>query len=288
MHYKTVKGILSASNNMNIFRGCEHGCIYCDSRSACYQINHDFEDIEVKENALLLLETELKKRRKKAMISTGSMCDPYTPVEEKLLYTRRAFELIEKYGFGLSVQTKSSLILRDLDLLKRIHRKSRCVVSITVTAMEDTLAKKIEPNVSPTSERIDVLKVLKREGIPAIVWLSPVLPFLTDTEENISSIIRACAENGVYGIVNFGMGVTMREGNREYFYDCLNRLFPGLSAKYAKAYGNSYECLSPNADALSKLFFDQCKRFGLCADFDKLFRFMREFPENAVQLSMWE
>ena len=192
MHFVDVKGILSAKNGMNLYRGCSHGCIYCDSRSKCYHMEHAFEDIEVKANAIELLEQELKRKRKKCMIGTGSMTDPYIPIEEELGHVRKAMELVEQYGFGFSVITKSNRILRDIDLLKRINDKTKCVVQMTLTTFDEELCKKIEPNVCTTKERFEVLMKLKEAGIPTVVWFSPILPFLNDTEENVRGILNYC------------------------------------------------------------------------------------------------
>lgn len=234
MHYVTAKSILSASNGMNLYRGCTHGCIYCDSRSRCYHMNHAFEDIEVKENALELLEDSLKRKRKKCMIGTGAMTDPYIPVEKEIQYVRKSLLLAEKYGFGFTLITKSAQVLRDLDILKRINEKTKCVVQMTLTTYDETLCRKLEPNVSTTRERFEALKILQKEGIPTVVWLCPILPFINDTEENLLGILNYCAEAKVYGIINFGMGMTLREGNREYFYRQLDRGFPGLKEKYIR------------------------------------------------------
>lgn len=206
MHYVTAKGILSAHNGMNLYRGCQHGCIYCDARSQCYQMNHVFEDIEVKENAMELLERALKAKRKPCMIGTGAMTDPYIPLEEQLCMTRSALERIEKYGFGVTVLTKSDRVLRDLDILSRINSRTKAVVQITLTTMDDALCKLIEPNVSVTSARIRALHTLREAGIPTVVWLCPLLPFINDTRENVQGILDACAGAGVKGIINFGMG----------------------------------------------------------------------------------
>ena len=175
MHEVEAKGILSAQNGMNIYRGCSHGCIYCDARSTCYQMDHPFEDIEVKINAPILLEQALRKKRKRCMIGTGSMSDPYLHLEEKLGLTRRCIELIDAYGFGLAIHTKSDLILRDLDLLKSINQKTKCVVQMTLTTFDEMLCKKLEPNVCTTARRIEVLNIMKEEGIPTVVWMTPIL-----------------------------------------------------------------------------------------------------------------
>lgn len=226
MHFTKVKGILSPGNGMNLYRGCSHGCIYCDSRSRCYQINHDFEDIEVKENAVELLEKALIGKRKKCMIATGSMTDPYIPLELTLEHTKKALLLIEKHGFGLSIQTKSDRILRDINILESIHQKSKCVVSITLTTFDDKLCKILEPNVCVTSDRIRVLHALKERGIPAVVWLSPILPFINDTEENILAILDACAQANVYGVIFFGAGAYASGRQPRVFLSEARRAFP--------------------------------------------------------------
>ena len=236
MHFVKVKGILSASNGMNLYRGCSHGCIYCDSRSKCYHMEHDFEDIEIKENAIELLENALKRKRKKCMLGTGSMTDPYIPLESKIGNVRKALALANQYGFGFTLITKSDRILRDLDLLKSINDKTKCVVQMTLTTYDEDLCKKIEPNVSTTRERFEALKKLNEAGIPTIVWLCPILPFINDTEENITGILEYCIEAKVYGVICFGMGLTLREGNREYFYSQLDRLFPHMKEKYMSIY----------------------------------------------------
>ena len=263
MHYKEYKSILSAKNGMNIYRGCTHGCIYCDSRCKCYQMDHDFEDIEIKTNAPKMLEQALLKKRRKCMIGTGAMCDPYLHLEEKLQYTRKCFEVIDKYGFGVSIQTKSAMILRDLDLLKSIHNKSKCVVQMTLTTSDDNLCKIIEPNVSTTSKRFDVLKTMRDNGIPTVVWLDPFLPFINDTEENLTNLIEMCIEAKVHGILCFGIGLTLREGNREYFYQKLDQHFPAIKEKYIRKLGNSYECTSDKNQMLINILHYECKKSGI-------------------------
>lgn len=285
-----VKGILSAKNGMNLYRGCTHGCIYCDSRSACYQMNHVFEDIEVKENALELLEDALRRKRKKCMIGTGAMTDPYMPLEAKLQYTRRSLELIEQYGFGVTVLTKSDLILRDLDLLLRIHEKARCVVQMTLTTCDEELCRKLEPHVCTTQERVKVLKVMQKYGIPTVVWFSPILPFINDTEENIAGIVDLCAEAGVYGIICFGMGLTLRDGNREYFYQKLDQHFPGMKERYIRTYGNQYQVLSPRRAELMRLFHETCSKYGIETDMETLWDYLYRFEtrQEAQQISLFD
>lgn len=280
MHYVKAKGILSTKNGMNLYRGCSHGCIYCDSRSKCYHMEHDFEDIEIKENAIDLLETALKHKRKKCMIGTGSMTDPYIPLEFKIGSVRKALELIEAYGFGFTVITKSNRILRDIDLLKRINDKTKCVVQMTLTTLDEALCKTIEPKVSTTRERFEVLIKLNYEGIPTVVWLSPILPFINDTIENISGILDYCIEAKVYGILCFGMGLTLREGNREYFYKQLEQKFPNLKERYIQKYGNQYILESPNNKELMKLFHQKCEQNGMIHNNEQLFEYLNTFEEK--------
>lgn len=290
MQFVTAKGILSSKNGMNLYRGCSHGCIYCDSRSRCYHMEHAFEDIEVKENAMELLEYALKHKRQKCMIGTGSMTDPYIPLEMELEHVRKALSLIYGYGFGFTVITKSDRILRDLDLLQKINEKTKCVVQMTLTTYDEELCKKIEPHVSTTGERFAALKRLREAGIPTVVWLTPLLPFINDTEENLTGILEMCVEAGVYGVINFGMGLTLREGNREYFYRQLDRLFPGLKEKYIRTYGNRYEIESQNSSRLMKLFHQKCSENGIVHDNEQIFRYLQTFEEKGTgrQLSLWD
>lgn len=290
MHFVKAKGILSSQNGMNLYRGCSHGCIYCDSRSRCYHMEHAFEDIEVKENAIELLEHTLKHKRKKCMIGTGAMTDPYISLELELEHARKALTLIYEYGFGVTVHTKSDRVLRDLELMQRINEKTKCVVQMTLTTYDEELCRKIEPHVSTTRERFAALEKLRDAGIPTVVWLSPILPFINDTQENIEGILKLCAEAGVYGVINFGMGLTLREGNREYFYRQLDRLFPELKGKYLRIYGNRYEIESPNNSSLLKVFHQKCAENGMVHDNEEIFRYLHAFEEkgNGRQLSLWD
>lgn len=287
MHFIQAKGILSAHNGMNLYRGCTHGCIYCDSRSKCYQFTHDFEDIEVKQNAQELLEKALRSKRKRCMIATGAMCDPYLPLEQELQLTRRCLELIESYGFGAAVLTKSDLVLRDAELLQRIHRNTRAVVQMTLTTYDEALCRILEPNVCTTKRRYEVLLACRELGIPTIVWLSPILPYINDTRENLSSILRCCIRAGVKGIVCFGMGVTLREGDREYYYAALDRHFPGLKERYQREFGLAYEVNSPHHEDLMRLFHAVCEKYGIMHDVTQIFRYLHEFPEPYEQLTLF-
>ena len=286
MHFVEAKGILSSNNGMNIYRGCTHGCIYCDSRSKCYGFTHEFEDIEVKINAPQLLEKALKSKRKKCMIGTGAMCDPYLHIEENLKLTRKCLELIDQYEYGVAVQTKSTRVLRDMDLLKSINDKTKAVVQMTMTTYDETLCKILEPNVSTTKERFETLLQFKEAGIPTVVWLTPILPFINDTEENIRGILEYCVEAGVKGIICFGMGVTLRDGNREYFYKALDKHFPGMKNKYIRTYGNAYDIPSPNNEKLLEILKEICVKNGMMYQIKECFQYLHEFPQKYEQMSL--
>ncbi len=286
MHYKDAKGILSSRNGMNLYRGCTHGCIYCDSRSLCYGMDHPFEDVEVKRNAPQLLEAALRRKRERCMISTGSMCDPYLPIEETERLTRRCLELIDRYGFGFTVITKSDRVLRDLDLLMSVNEKAKCVVQMTLTTYGEDLCRLLEPNVCSTRRRFEVLKVLRENGIPTVVWLCPILPFINDTEENLRGILEYCFMAGVRGILCFGMGVTLREGDREYFYRKLDEHFTGVKEKYMSAFGTRYECRSPNHPALMKIFREECRSRGVLCGTDEVFAYLNQFEDKQAGKQM--
>lgn len=257
MHKVQAKGILSSQNGMNVYRGCQHGCIYCDARSTCYQMNHVFEDIEVKENAPVLLERALRSKRKKCMIATGAMSDPYIPLEK--------------------------------ELLKEINRKAKCVVQMTLTTYDEALCRILEPNVCTTKRRAEVLEILRQEGIPTMVWMTPILPFINDTEENIEGLLRQCIQVQTKGIITFGMGFTLRQGDREYYYRKLDQHFPGLKQRYIRDYGNAYELPSPRQGQLMGLFRDTCREHGIWCDPNQCFAYLHEFEEKGgyEQLSLF-
>lgn len=304
MHFVNAKSILTP-HSMNIYRGCTHGCIYCDSRSKCYQFTHDFDDVEVKQNAPELLEEALRKKRKQCMIGTGAMCDPYIPAEKELCLMRRCLEIIEKYSFGATLQTKSDLVLRDLDILERINRKTKAVVQMTLTTADDALCRLVEPCVCPTSRRFEVLCECRARGIPTVVWFSPLLPFINDTVENVDGIVDYCIRAGVKAIICFGMGLTLREGNREYFYAALDRLAaradvtlgtdgsgsvfamrpgePCMKQRYVKTFGYSYIVSSPREKDLMAHLEERCRAHGIMLGTDSVFKWMEEFPEPASQ-----
>lgn len=299
MHFINAKSILTP-HSMNIYRGCQHGCIYCDSRSKCYQFTHDFEDIEVKQNAPELLEQALKKKRKHCMIGTGSMGDPYIPLEKELRLMRRCLEIIDRYNFGATLITKSDLVLRDLDILEHINKKTKAVVQMTLTTADDKLCRKIEPEVCPTSRRFKVLQACRERGIPTVVWFSPLLPFINDTKENVEGIVDYCVRAGVHAIICFGMGLTLREGNREYFYAALDRDFPAsplmdstasavpeitssrsLKDRYIKTFGYSYICSSPRQRELMTYLTNLCRKYNIKLGTDSVFKWIEEFPDKA-------
>ena len=290
MHFVDAKGILTGSGGhygMNVYRGCSHGCIYCDSRSACYHFTHPFEDIEVKRNAPELLEKALRSKRQKCMIGTGSMSDPYMHCETELRLTRKCLEIILKYGFGAAVQTKSDRILEDIDLLDAINRQAKCVVQMTLTTWDDALCGILEPNVCRTKRRAEVLEAMHGRGIPTVVWLTPILPFINDTEENIRPILEACARAGVKGIICFDMGLTLRDGDREYYYAALDRHFPGLKRRYIERYGNAYELPSPDAGPLMEMFRAFCRENGILSDPEECFAYLNGFPKRTEQMSLF-
>ena len=290
MHEKEAKALLSSENGMNIYRGCTHGCIYCDSRSRCYQMDFPFEDVEVKSNAPKLLEKALRSKRKKCMIGTGAMTDPYMHCEEKLQNMRKCLELIDRYGFGVAVQTKSDRILRDLDLLKKINEKTKAVVQMTLTTYDEELCRIIEPNVCTTGRRFEVLKIMRDNGIPTVVWLDPILPYINDTEENLRGILSYCIDAKVHGIICFGMGMTLRDGNREYFYQKLDEHFPGMKEVYQKKYGLAYEINSDHNGQLMRIFKATCAEHGIESDVNRNFAYLHEFEDKLAgeQISLFD
>lgn len=289
MHTKEAKVLLSSQNGMNIYRGCTHGCIYCDSRSKCYQMDFPFEDVEVKENAPLLLEQALRSKRKRCMIATGSMTDSYMHCEEKLGLMRRCLELIDRYDFGVAVQTKSDRILRDIDLLKKINNKTKAVVQMTLTTYDEELCKIVEPKVCTTKRRAEVLNIMRDNGIPTVVWLDPILPFINDTEENLRGLLSYCVEAQVHGIICMGMGLTLREGDREYYYQKLDEHFPGLKRRYQQKYGLAYEILSDNNEQLMKIFYQVCREHNMESNVEKNFQYLHTFEDKLAgeQMSLF-
>ncbi|MCL1964027.1 MAG: radical SAM protein [Firmicutes bacterium] len=252
--------------NMNLYRGCSHGCVYCDARSVCYRLDAPGE-VRAKQDALSLLREELRRKRAPGIVGLGGMSDGYNPEEAHALLTRGALALLKQYGFGIGITTKSPLVRRDIDLLQGIQKNAPSHVTFSVTTADDALSLKVEPGVAPSSERFRAMAALHEAGIPVGMWINPVLPFLTDSEENLLTLLRMCKENGgSYSLTHYGM--TLREGNREYFYAALDRHFPGLKRRYAQAYGNRYILACPNAEALHRAYVAECERLGLHHTFE--------------------
>ena len=254
-------GWFGANYNMNIYKGCSHGCIYCDSRSECYQIK-DFSRVRAKADALKTIERNLRSKQKKGVVGTGGMSDPYNPMEKKYELTRGALKLFDRYHFGISSLTKSDLVVRDTDLFLKIARHSPANMMMTITAADDQLAQKIEPYASSTSARFKAIKTFSKAGIHTGVLMMPLLPFIEDTFENILGLIHLAKENGA-DFIYPSFSMTLRSGQREYFYRELDRKFPGLSRKYIDRYGGEYGCPSPDYDRLKERFIAECNKLNM-------------------------
>ena len=284
--YRTKKPAawFGADNNMNIYRGCSHGCIYCDSRSDCYR-NTDFDTVKVKEDALRIIRDDLRRKVTKGVIATGAMSDPYNPFERELRMTRNALELINAYDFGVAIDTKGALVTRDIDILSDIKSHSPTLVKITITAADDSLSRKIEPNAPSPDERFDALDKLSQAGIFCGVLMMPILPFINDTEENVKGIVKK-AKNAGARFIYPSFGMTLRQGNREYYYRKLDELFPGIKQKYIGAYGDRYVCTSRRAGKLWDLFSGLCNEYGIYYDMKNITQAYKRGYENQ-QLSLF-
>lgn len=271
--------------NMNLYKGCSHGCIYCDSRSICYHINN-FDTVRGKENALLILENELVKNRKKGIIGIGSMSDTYNPKELKYEQTKGALKLISKYGFGVSIDTKSDLILRDIDLLKEINSKNNVIIKFTITTPNDELAKIIEPNVCVSSKRLEAIKTLTANGIFTGIMLNPILPFITDNESDIKELVKLAFASGAKFIHTY-MGMTLRQNQRDYYFDKLDQYFIGLKQKYINYYGERYICTVPNYKKLYKVFTDECDKYGILYQMDDIIKAYKKERKKNEQLTLF-
>ena len=271
--------------NMNLYRGCSHGCIYCDSRSDCYHIDN-FDIVKGKENMLNILENELSKKRIKGVVGIGAMSDTYNPMEIKYKQTRGALQLISKYDFGVSIDTKSNLILRDIDLLKEINSKNSVIIKFTITTPDDNLSKIIEPKVCVSSKRLEAIKTLNDNGIFAGIMMNPVLPFITDKEEDIKKLVRIASEYGAKFIHTY-MGMTLRENQRAYYFDKLDENFPGLKDKYIKNYGDKYNCLVPNCKNLYKVFTDECNKYGILYKMNEIIKAYKKESANNEQITLF-
>ena len=282
MHYKEVKAILSPQNGMNIYRGLDFPSLYSDARSKCYRIKHDFEDVEVKEHADDLLEHALKLKRTRSMIQTGQMTDPYLPLEEELQLMRRCLNQIDRFEFGVVIKSKSKLILRDLEILDRINKKTKCVVVIPFATCDDKLSEVIDPGAANASERLNILQELAHCHIPTIVSLEPIMPFINDSEENLTGIMEYADQGKAYGVLCEMMGILLREGSREYFYDRLDETFPGLSDRYVETYGDETEVLPENCETLIRRYRELSDKCGMIWDKEELKRYMREYKNKTV------
>ncbi|MCL2839201.1 MAG: radical SAM protein [Defluviitaleaceae bacterium] len=269
--------------NMNIYRGCSHGCIYCDSRSDCYHVTN-FDIVKPKENALEIIRDDLRRKVKTGVIGTGAMSDPYNPLEKDLKLTRNALELINAFGFGASLTTKSAGIARDADILQDIKSHSPTIIKFSITTADDDLCKKLEPHTSITSERFTALQTLAHHDIFCGVLIIPMLPFVTDTEENIIRILRMAKDSGAKFVYTY-MGMTLRKGSREYFYNQLNTIFPDVKEKYEKRYGIRYSCNSPRAKKLWSVFTSECEKLGLLYDMKAIIHHYKAGYDRQLQLS---
>lgn len=270
--------------NMNLYKGCTHGCIYCDSRSNCYHIDN-FDIVRGKENALYILEKELRKKSR-GVVGIGAMSDTYNPLEQQYEQTRKALELIEKYGFGVSIDTKSDLILRDIELLEKINLNNNVIVKFTITTPNDELSKIIEPNVCVSSRRLKAIKILNDNGIFAGIMMNPVLPFITDNEKDIKELVRLASENGAKFIHTY-MGMTLRENQRDYYYEKLDESFKELKEKYMKYYGDRYDCIAPNYKKLYKVFTEECDKYGILYNMEDIIKAYKKMKINNKQISFF-
>lgn len=279
------KNWFGTSYTMNIYKGCSHGCIYCDSRSSCYQINH-FNEVRAKENAIEIIKKQLRGRMEKGVIGTGSMSDPYNPFEEKYELTRQALKMINKYRFGVAIATKSQLVKRDIDLLSEIKQHSPVIVKMTVTTSNDSLSQMIEPHVCSSSQRFKAIREMADAGVFCGLLMMPILPFIEDQEKNIREIVGLAAENGARFIYpTFGM--TCRNGQREYFYQQLDKHFPGMKQEYEKQFGNNYYCNSPDAKRLWELFTQLCQKYGILYKMPYIIKAYQDSCWQYEQLSLF-
>lgn len=272
--------------NMNLYRGCSHRCIYCDSRSNCYHID-DFDTVRGKENALTILEQELIKKRTKGVIGIGAMSDTYNPKEIRYEQTRGALKLISKYGFGVSIDTKSDLILRDLDILKEINDKNNVIIKFTITTPNDDLSCIIEPNVCVSSKRFKAIKELSDNGIFTGIMMNPMLPFITDREEDIIELVNLAYQSGAKFIHTY-MGMTLRENQRDYYFEQLDKHFMGLKEKYIKFYGDRYNCVVPNYKRLYKIFTEECDKYGILYNMSDIIKAYKKDIKNNEQISLFD
>ncbi len=290
MHYKEVKAILSPQNGLNIYRGCSFECMYCDARSTCHRMDHEFGDIEVKAHAEDMLEYTLKKKRTRSMIHIGSSSEPYLPIEEDLQIVRRCLNQIERFDFGLVLHTNSQLVLRDIDILDKINRKTKCIVIVRLCTYDDKLAGKLEPGTSTSRERFLLMQELKKREIPVIVNISPILPYLNDSTENMQGLLSYCAEAGVYGVLTDKLCPVLREGNKDRFMQQLYKKFPQIYDLYEAEFADEKILKSKNHAKLMKLIQTTCEASGIQYDKEELLRYTREYKNKTIgtQISLFD
>ena len=277
-------GFYGYDYNMNLYRGCCHGCIYCDSRSDCYRVEN-FDQVRGKKDALEIVARELRSKHRTGVVSTGAMSDPYNPFEEEYELTRGRLELIDRYGFGISVLTQSPLVARDAGLYQRISHHSLVSAKMTVTTADDELSKIIEPHVAPSSVRFGAIRALSDAGLFTGIAVVPVLPFLTDSDENIRGLVELAAASGAR-YVYLETGVTLRMNQQQYFYNALDKHFPGLKEEYVRGFGSLYRCITPRHREVRRTLADHCKRNGLLYRLNDILAAQRE-PYQQPQLSLF-
>lgn len=271
---------------VNLYKGCSHGCIYCDSRSQCYRIK-DFDTVKVKANAIEILNSELRNKKRKGIVGMGSMSDPYNPLEKEFNLSRQALKLFDYYGFGVGITTKSDLVLKDLDLLQRIHQKKCAVVNVTITTADDACASKIEPHVCVSSKRFQIVQACKEAGLISGIIMNPVLPFITDSKENMMMMIEQAQKCHADYILTY-MGVTLRENQRDYYYKKLDELYPNLSYKYQTTYQNRYHCETLKWRENYELLKNECEKRGILYRMDDIVKLITSSHTKISQPSLFE
>lgn len=272
--------------NMNLYKGCMHGCIYCDSRSNCYCIDH-FDTVRGKKDALIILEKELRSKRKKGVVGIGAMSDTYNYLEKTYQQTRQALQLLLQYNFGLSIDTKSDLILRDLDLLKKINEQNNVIIKFTITTPHDKLSSIIEPNVCVSSKRFQAIKQLSDQGIFVGILMTPLLPFICDKEEDIKLLVKKAYEHGAKFIYTH-MGVTLRENQRDYYYQKLDQHFFNLTSRYKQVYGNRYMCYCEDSKRKYQVFTNECDKYGILYNMDDIIKAYKDQKQTYQQISLFD
>ncbi len=280
MREKEAKTVLSPQNGMNIYRGCTFGCLHCDPRAKCYRNTGEFEDVEVKINAIALLEKSLRSKRRHCMIGVGSMSDPYQPLEEDLQMMRKSLELINYYGYGVCIETRSDLVCRDIDYLSNINEKAKCVVVMGICAAADELSARLEPKAPVTSKRVEALKKLSEAGIQTVVEISPLLPFINDNEDNLRGILEIAAETKAYGVLCEKIGIIVKNGSREWFYENLEKTFPDLLEDYRRVYGEDQDLISQGNEWLMRILRDFCREHQIICDAERLHTYLRGFEDK--------